>query len=739
MMTEVAGAKMNFNAVSGPVPVAGAPSAAMPRETLSEEAFHHVWARMMAQEVTVAPTSPPQLPAVAAAAPSDIDSASTVTGSAVDAAGSDHTTTFRRPLPDDPMPDESAGLPDIPQPHLGNMAPPPTMPIYPPPAPHPESGPVIADAVQSKAFPANRNTAQILGVATQPEIRPQPDDQSGDTSRLPDQPTSSLATKTDKLRLQASRPRGPAFLILPDPTVAQIAPAPLGAKVVEPATGVLHPQVILPDASAPAPVVGPVRRPADRLARAEQPLSAAPALSESARPSPPPVDTSTQAAIAWLPLATDGTRLPISTPDRLPLSDALLSSEAPKMQAAVDHMAVDPAAPLAESEVRIGLPTGKEAVSPQAAFVDLESSIRTGRHPALPATSIIRSPENARIDRDIPNNSALTAPTGTGIRATPQPVPRPDFWPSPLSPRPEFTQPVKPQGSGRVIAEPTALVHVHPQAAPRASVTPDPSVAPKAEILHPRDAFAQQPRPTSGTLPIGDSMPPPKTDPNLSSVQLAVAASAHIQPDAALPVTWDGLAPVSQKQAIAPQPKMAPGPQAPIAAVPADMPPPFIPLDVTAVAGPAGSERGLGPDGIPPEPGPARAASAPSPLPSPPAPPLARQIVESLTQQPEGRIEVRLDPEELGAVKVTMVPDGDRMRVVIMVERPETMDLLRRNQTDLAQEFRAIGYETTSFSFGRSGRDSHQRGIAAPIKPDLAEGVAPPSPPPASGGLDLRL
>ncbi|MDO9527289.1 MAG: flagellar hook-length control protein FliK [Gemmobacter sp.] len=117
----------------------------------------------------------------------------------------------------------------------------------------------------------------------------------------------------------------------------------------------------------------------------------------------------------------------------------------------------------------------------------------------------------------------------------------------------------------------------------------------------------------------------------------------------------------------------------------------------------------------------------------------ARQIAESLAAPAEGRIEVRLDPEELGTVKVTLVPDGDRMRVMIVADRPETMELLRRNSNDLAQEFRTIGYDTTSFSFGQSRRDNQSRDGFAPADVDLTEPAATSPSPVADGSLDLRL
>lgn len=106
----------------------------------------------------------------------------------------------------------------------------------------------------------------------------------------------------------------------------------------------------------------------------------------------------------------------------------------------------------------------------------------------------------------------------------------------------------------------------------------------------------------------------------------------------------------------------------------------------------------------------------------PVAPPPERQIAEALTRLPSGTIELRLDPEELGKVRLSLTPDGDRMRLVVLAERPETLDLLRRHSPDLAKEMRALGFDTTEFQFGKDGdgrrnnpfSTSHRGGVVVP-------------------------
>lgn len=51
-------------------------------------------------------------------------------------------------------------------------------------------------------------------------------------------------------------------------------------------------------------------------------------------------------------------------------------------------------------------------------------------------------------------------------------------------------------------------------------------------------------------------------------------------------------------------------------------------------------------------------------------------------------------------MRLVMTPDGDKLRIVIQAERPETLELLRRNTESFSQDLRQSGYSSTSFSFG---------------------------------------
>lgn len=75
-------------------------------------------------------------------------------------------------------------------------------------------------------------------------------------------------------------------------------------------------------------------------------------------------------------------------------------------------------------------------------------------------------------------------------------------------------------------------------------------------------------------------------------------------------------------------------------------------------------------------------------------------------------IELRLSPEELGPVRLRLETAGDGLTVSVVVERGETLDLMRRNVDLLTQQLREIGYDHARLLFSRSGADAG--GHAAP-------------------------
>lgn len=78
---------------------------------------------------------------------------------------------------------------------------------------------------------------------------------------------------------------------------------------------------------------------------------------------------------------------------------------------------------------------------------------------------------------------------------------------------------------------------------------------------------------------------------------------------------------------------------------------------------------------------------------------IAAQIIGQARIAPDKPVEITLNPEELGKLRMTFAPDAQSMSVSLTFERPETLELMRRNIEQLAQEFRALGYEDVNLTF----------------------------------------
>jgi flagellar hook-length control protein FliK len=136
---------------------------------------------------------------------------------------------------------------------------------------------------------------------------------------------------------------------------------------------------------------------------------------------------------------------------------------------------------------------------------------------------------------------------------------------------------------------------------------------------------------------------------------------------------------------------------------------------------------------------------------------IARQVAAQPVLPSGGGAELRLAPEELGQLRLSIESADGGLRVTIEATRPETADLLRRHVETLRQELRQEGLGSVSVSIGGgeagpgTGRgngpplDSGAPGPAALAggaetpAASVAALVAPPRPRPGPGQIDLRL
>lgn len=139
-----------------------------------------------------------------------------------------------------------------------------------------------------------------------------------------------------------------------------------------------------------------------------------------------------------------------------------------------------------------------------------------------------------------------------------------------------------------------------------------------------------------------------------------------------------------------------------------------------------------------------------------PAPPIqaqamAGQITVAIARTRERSVEIRLDPPELGRVQIRLDPSEDGLRAVILAERPETQEFLRRHSDSLLRDLQDAGYDNVSLGFDAGnerrdgdGRREDQAMIATSKQtPDSAEAgsdrLQPVGTTSKDAGLDIRL
>jgi hypothetical protein len=198
-------------------------------------------------------------------------------------------------------------------------------------------------------------------------------------------------------------------------------------------------------------------------------------------------------------------------------------------------------------------------------------------------------------------------------------------------------------------------------------------------------------------------------------------------------------APPDRGAEAAPHPPAQPAAGPPIEAVaPSGTPGPATPDDLPlpqAAAAPASAAPREAPPVAPPRAPPEAAipAVAPAPTPAPPAAvaappppprpapsaPPARQVAPfavSLALGPDSRLDLTLEPVELGRVEIAIERQGGEAVVTLRAERPETLALLQRDRAELERALHDAGLRggegggpTLSFGPGGDGAARQER------------------------------
>ena len=124
---------------------------------------------------------------------------------------------------------------------------------------------------------------------------------------------------------------------------------------------------------------------------------------------------------------------------------------------------------------------------------------------------------------------------------------------------------------------------------------------------------------------------------------------------------------------------------------------------------------------------------------------VAQQVADVAMRAADGPVDLHLNPEELGKVRISMAMADGGITVTIQAERPDTLDLMRRNIDQLAQEFRQLGYGLISFSFGQQNQGQDNQSDGGPNQAASAAAEDQPGPVLADrghdqkNGLDMRI
>ncbi|OUD09754.1 hypothetical protein BVC71_07960 [Marivivens niveibacter] len=119
------------------------------------------------------------------------------------------------------------------------------------------------------------------------------------------------------------------------------------------------------------------------------------------------------------------------------------------------------------------------------------------------------------------------------------------------------------------------------------------------------------------------------------------------------------------------------------------------------------------------------------------------QVVKQVLSAPlsDGNVtEIALDPEELGRVRMQMITHETSVQIVIAVERPETVDLMRKHLDLLTNEFKELGFGDVSLDFAsHDDTDDSRQGTSHGKAETQTTEIIQPVLRASDGRVDIRL
>lgn len=128
--------------------------------------------------------------------------------------------------------------------------------------------------------------------------------------------------------------------------------------------------------------------------------------------------------------------------------------------------------------------------------------------------------------------------------------------------------------------------------------------------------------------------------------------------------------------------------------------------------------------------------------------PALPQILDALGRSAGGTLVLAFSPEELGQVRMALTGTEAGFHLSILSDRVETLDLMRRHASELAQALHHLGYDSVDLAFSHQGSARPDAGgnpgrapeTDSPADDALVRSPALPGMPPAlSTGLDVRI
>lgn len=129
---------------------------------------------------------------------------------------------------------------------------------------------------------------------------------------------------------------------------------------------------------------------------------------------------------------------------------------------------------------------------------------------------------------------------------------------------------------------------------------------------------------------------------------------------------------------------------------------------------------------------------------------VARQMAEAVPLATDGALEITLNPEELGRLRLSLSTADGAPVLHVTAERADTLDLVRRHVELLAREFAAHGFAGLNVALGQDrqpaaqdraqpGGDAATKDPAQPEPPVAAASASPAAHPLRGESLDIRL